>query len=281
MDPVGAEAAGDDRVGPGQLGVDITGVQPREGDHVGRVGRVARIRAIPARAVRARAAVAAAGDLGHPRRIGAGGHRRLQVEHRRQRLLLDPDARRAVLGRRLGLRDHQRDRLPRPHDLRARQWLGHAAGAARDLQVVERQDGHHTRHRQRVLRRDRRDPRVRLGGQHRPRVQQARDIEIAHVARGPADLLRTVAPPARDPDHARPRAKWYDVIRCQSSSRTCDMEPDATTASAPSHGSRLRRSSSPRSCPSVELAHQPFDRARRSGGMSRFLKWRSSTRTST
>ena len=54
---------------------------------------------------------------------------------------------------------------------------------------------------------------MRLGGQHRPRVQQPRDVHVAHVARRPADLLAPVAPPARDPDHGKFRSKWYEEIR--------------------------------------------------------------------
>ena len=70
-----------------------------------------------------------------PHRRRAGGQRGLDVEHGGERLGVDDDQRGAVLGRGLGLGDHERDRLAGPHDLLAREWLGGAAGAAGQRQV--------------------------------------------------------------------------------------------------------------------------------------------------
>ena len=58
-----------------------------------------------------------------PRQWCAGRHRRLEVEHRLERLVVDDHRFGCVLRRGLALGDDQRDRVPHEDDLRARKRL--------------------------------------------------------------------------------------------------------------------------------------------------------------
>ena len=159
VDPARPEPAGDDDVGALEAGrgvaaVDAAGGRRRWASRVAAARpRFSRLGAGGlALVTRRRAGVRAGGAVvprlrGHAHRRRAGGERRLDVEHRRQRIGVDDDQRGAVLGGRLGLGDHERDRLAGPDDLLARQRLRGAAGAAGQRQVGGREHGDDARHR--------------------------------------------------------------------------------------------------------------------------------------
>ena len=107
---------------------------------------------------------------------GAGPRGRLQIEHRLERLELDLDQLGAVLGERLALGDHDRDRLAGVDDLLARQRLVRAARArSHDREIRCGQHRDDARQRQGGVGANARDHRVRLVRQHEPGVQQPRD----------------------------------------------------------------------------------------------------------
>ena len=138
------------------------------------------------------------------RERGAGLHRGLDVDDRLERLVLDERRLRAVLGGGLGLGDDERDGLSGEHDLLARERLGRAVGAGgRDRQVGRGEHGDHAGDGESRLPVDAEDARVRLGREHRARVQEAVDVPVGRVARRPRDLLGRVDTRARDADQAR------------------------------------------------------------------------------
>ena len=227
VDPAGAEPAGHDHVGALEPGGGVAAPDPLAHGHVRRVSVSRRLGRVLGRrragglalvtggraGVRARGAlvVARRGRDAHERRVG--GQRGLQIEYGRERVGVDDDERGAVLGRGLGFGDHERNRLAGPHDLLARERLRGAAGTADERQI---RGGEHRDDARQIQRRaavDARDPGVRLGGQHRPRVQQPVHRHVGDVARRPAHLRVTVAATARRSDHPTLLAKWYDVIR--------------------------------------------------------------------
>ncbi len=106
-----------------------------------------------------------------PRAGRPGARCVLEAEHRRQRLELDLDKLRAVLGQRLALGDDDRDRLAGVDDLLRRERLIRTSWpAAGERQVGGCQHGNHTCKRLGRVGPDHGDQRVRLVGQDEPRV---------------------------------------------------------------------------------------------------------------
>ena len=121
------------------------------------------------------------------RSVGLG--RGLEVEHRLERLELDLDELDAVLGERLALGDHERDRLARINDLLAGERLEQATlAAALDRQIAGGQYGDHAWDLERGLGADRPDHRVRLVRQDEASVQQSGDLRVGGIAGGSSDL---------------------------------------------------------------------------------------------
>ena len=142
--------------------------------------------------------------LDHARERRARLHRRLDVDDRLERLVVDDDELGTVLGRGFGLGDDERDGLTREDDLLARERLGRPVGPGRREREIRGQEhGHDARGRQRGLLVDASDARVRLGREDGPRVQQAVDVAVGRVPRRAGDLVGSVDAWSRDADDRR------------------------------------------------------------------------------
>ena len=170
-------------------------------------------------------------------------HRGLDVDDRGERLVLDDDDLGAVLGRRLGLRDDERDRLSGEDDLLARERLGRAVGAGRREREVRRQeDGDDTGYGQRGLLVDASDARVRLGREDGTRMQQAVDVAVGREPGRAGDLVRRVDARPRDADQRVAHRVLRSRARVPRPERARRRPPRARA------GTRRRRSGR-RRCP--------------------------------
>ena len=180
----------DDDVARGQRGVDIAVLQPCRVEHV--VGKLLLVADAAGRDRRVRVAEVRAGIVGgdldaSARRSRPGGG--LEVEHRLERIEVDLHELGAVLGGRLALGHHERDRMPCVDDLLARQRLvGAPATGRHQRQVGGGQDRNHPGDLQRGLGRNRGDHRVGLVGEDQARVQEPRDSDVGGEPRRAAHL---------------------------------------------------------------------------------------------
>ena len=120
-------------------------------------------------------------------------HGCLEVDHGRERVVVHDDRFGAVNGGCLGLRDHDRDRLPGKHDFLPGERLGRAVVAvARERQICGAEDGEDARQRQRLLGVDASDERVRLGREDEACVEQPVHVAVRGVAGRARHLLGRV-----------------------------------------------------------------------------------------
>ncbi len=139
--------------------------------------------------------------LDGPRERSTDVHRCLDVDDRRERLVVDEDSLGAVLGRRLRLADDERDRLAREDDLVAGERLGGSVrSGGRDREIGRREHGDDSGEGERRAPVDPANARVRLGCEHGPRVEQAVDVAVGCVARRSRHLVRGVEARSRDAD---------------------------------------------------------------------------------
>ncbi len=139
------------------------------------------------------------GDDPRLRRPGPDGG--LEVEHGLELVEIDLDALGAILGLRLGVGDHERDRLAGVHDLLAGERLVlPALAAGHERKVRGGEHGADAGHGTSIVGANRGDQRVCLVGEDEPRVEQRRDGEVGAEACGPADLRFGVTPRCRYAD---------------------------------------------------------------------------------
>ena len=179
----------DDRVGRREAGIEVTTLEGRDRGHVGGGKRLG---------------IHAAREhvLVQQRRTGC--HRAVEVQHRRQRVVVDAD-RRQRRGRdaRRGRR-HRRHRVAVVQHLLARHHVAAEVAArdlglaARDIALRRRQEilrGHHREHagqRERGARVDAEDARVRVRAAQHAAPDHARQRVVRAVARAPRDLVDAV-----------------------------------------------------------------------------------------
>ncbi len=133
------------------------------------------------------------------RRPGLG--RGDDVDNRLQRLHVDLDQRGGIRRYRVGIGDHQGDRLTREQRLLAGKRLevslrppGH------DRQVRRGQHRDDARHRERGGHIDRADPRVRVDAGHDARVEHPRELVVGGVSRPAKDLVPPIDARTPRPD---------------------------------------------------------------------------------
>ncbi len=161
--------------------------------------------------------------LGKTCKRSADLHGLLEVHDRVQRLVLDEDELRAVLGCRLALGDDDRDGLAREHDLVARQGLRRAVASADRRDVPCREHRDHARHLEGGFAVHGTNARVRFRREHGPRVQQPVDVAVRRVPRHARHLLGRVDPRARDADQCLAHASSSARARALASARSTSV----------------------------------------------------------
>ncbi len=157
-------------------------------------------------------------------------HRALDVDSRRERLVLDDDELRAVLRSCVGLGDDDRDRLAGEDDLLTGERLGRAVGSRRrEREIGREQDGDDAGNGECSFSVDREDAGVRLGREDRTSVEETVDM-----------WRRRRTASRRSPSRAHRSWAGRRRCTCQSSRSSC-----ARAAALVERAARDRRSEVP------------------------------------
>ena len=203
--PGGCEPAPHDHVGRREGGIHVAPLVPCAAEHVLREAFEAGVRLVE----RCGQSGPVREDGAHQRR--ARVHRREQVDHRCEWLQLHQHQRDAVLCRRLGLGDHERDRLSRVDHLVAGERLEPALWPRPDGgQVACRENRDNAGDRECRGPVDALDARVGVDSRDDPRVEQAKPAGIGGVARGSRDLPPSID--SRSPGADVPRGRCRPVV---------------------------------------------------------------------
>ena len=175
---VGAERARDHRRRPGQGGVHVTGVEAAREEEI------------------------AGGRLVHQRRALAGGGE--HIDDGRPGIVVHAEPGGGVFGGVAIGGDHGRDRLAHVAHERPRQQRRARADAVAGHELVAAGgDGRHALGAQRRAGVDPGETRVSVDAAHERHVQQARQLDVAHVAPAPGEQARVLPPAHRGAERRR------------------------------------------------------------------------------